>query len=128
MSIHARTPTAHPDRWADQPELDRGVHRLPVAPDLQHPRVGAHPGAVDRRAPHTNDGVTLVSYYLLLMLGVMTASFAAGDVLGMQARGEMDVTDEMSGMDTMDVERVHADNMMMINGMAAMAFGLVMVW
>jgi hypothetical protein len=66
--------------------------------------------------------------YLILMLGVLAASFAAGDVLGMQARGEMDTTDGADGMGDMDMERVHADNMMMINGMAAMAFGLVMVW
>jgi hypothetical protein len=56
--------------------------------------------------------------YLLIMLAVLAASTAAGDVLGMHS---------VDGPGGMDRERLEADNMMMINGIAAMAFGLVMV-
>jgi len=56
--------------------------------------------------------------YLLLVLAVLAASVAAGDVLGMCS---------VDGPGGMDQERLEADNMMMINGIAAVAFGLARV-
>jgi hypothetical protein len=56
--------------------------------------------------------------YLTMILGVLFGSMAAGDVLGMHHLREP------GGMDQ---ERLEADNTMMINAMAAVVYGIVMV-
>ena len=56
--------------------------------------------------------------YLTMMLGVLFGSMAAGDVLGMHHLHEPG---------DVDSERLEADNTMMINGMAAVVYGLAMV-
>jgi hypothetical protein len=53
-----------------------------------------------------------------MMLGVLFGSMAAGDVLGMHHLHEPG---------DVDSERLEADNTMMINGMAAVVYGLAMV-
>jgi hypothetical protein len=59
--------------------------------------------------------------YLTMILGVFFGSMAAGDVLGMRSLERSEEPGEM------DQERLEADNTMMINGMAAVVYGLVMV-